>query len=206
VAVGVIVATIGAVMAIGGATLFGIFGSDGVLSSDRKPLTTATSALITGVTEIDDAASIADVLGDGRLRLSADAAGGDGVFVGIGPAADVDRYLAGAQTDELTDFEFDTFGSDRIRHAGSAMPAPPAVQDFWVARSAGASRAAIDWKIADGDYRVVLMNADGSRGVAADAKVGVKIPNLPGIGVGFLIAGLVVIAGGAAIVFRGVRS
>ena len=66
------------------------------------------------------------------------------MFVGIGRAADVDRYLDGAATDEVTDFNAApfsaSFGIERERHAGSATPAAPGTQAFWLARSSGRTR------------------------------------------------------------------
>src|SRR3712207_7109899 len=49
-----------------------------------------------------DTAGFVDDLGSARITMSAHAGGGRPIFVGVGPAADVDRYLAGAATDEVT--------------------------------------------------------------------------------------------------------
>jgi hypothetical protein len=203
---GSVIAVAGATAAIAGAAIFGIFGSDGVFESDRDPLTTATSALVSDVATIDDSQDFARVLGDTTIRISADAAGGDGVFVGVARAADVNRYLAGAQVDEVTDLDINPLSTTRNHYAGTVTPAPPAEQDFWVARSRGTDQASIDWKVRDGDYRIVLMNADASRGVVANAKIGIEAPYLPGIGIALLIAGGLLMAGGAVTAIRGVRS
>ena len=133
------------------------------------------------------------MLGTTSIQVAADARGDHGVFVGVGRTADVDRYLAGAAVDEVTDFDVTPFRLTRETHAGSATPAPPASRSFWVARSSGDRSAAIDWKVRDGSYRVVVMNADGSDGVATASRVGVTIEHLSDlawtlIGIGFVIA------------------
>jgi hypothetical protein len=195
------VAVLGALLALAGGAIFAAFGSDGVLSTDRHDFSTTTSALVSGTASIDDTADVADALGDTRIDIDARADGNRPVFVGIGRTADVDRYLAGAAVDEVTDFDAGPFDSDfsieRDRHAGTAIPAAPGEQSFWVAHSTGRDTAAVDWKVRDGDYRVVVMNADGSRGVATQAKFGVDVPYIPGIGIGILVGGVLLAAVGA---------
>jgi hypothetical protein len=85
----------------------------------------------------------------------------------------------------------------RDRRSGTAAPAAPASQGFWVARSQGRSPA-VDWKIRDGSYRGVLMNADGRPGVSTRSSFGVKVPYLSGISVGLLLGGLVLAGAGVA--------
>jgi hypothetical protein len=203
------VAVIGALLALAGGAIFAAFGSDGVLSTGRHDFSTPTSALVSETASIDDTADLPDALGDTRVRVDARADGNRPVFVGIGRTADVDRYLAGAAVDEVTDFDAGPFESnfsiDRDRHAGTATPAAPGAQSFWVARSAGRDTAAVDWKVRDGDYRVVVMNADGSRGVATQAKFGVDVPYLPGIGIGILIGGVLLAAVGVTSMALGAR-
>jgi hypothetical protein len=203
------IALFGALLTLTGGAIFAVFGSDGVLATDRHELSTPTSALVSETASIDDTAVVNDVLGDTRITIDAQADGGRPVFVGVGRTADVDRYLAGAATDVVTDFDagpFDSdFGIQRDRHAGSATPAAPGEQSFWVARSTSQDSAEIDWKVRDGDYRVVVMNADGSRGVATQTKFGVDVPFIPGVGIGILIAGLLLTAAGITSIALGAR-
>jgi hypothetical protein len=199
IALGSLIALLGTAIAIGGGAVLALFGSDGVVTTGHHDISTPTAALVSGVAAIDDAAPAGDVLGTTRVRVSSDQAADRPVFVGVGPAAAVDRYLAGAATDEVTDFDIDPFTLDRNRHAGSgATPGAPGDQSFWVARDTSdmAHAATIDWRVRDGNYRVVVMNADGSRGVATSSAIGVKVPHLPAIGLGILLAGALVTAGG----------
>src|SRR5690349_875118 len=82
------VALFGATLAIVGGGLFALFGSDGVASSDRQDLSTPTSALVSGTASVDTAGFVDD-LGSARIKISARAAGGRPVFVGVGRAHDV---------------------------------------------------------------------------------------------------------------------
>jgi hypothetical protein len=65
--------------------------------------------------------------------------------------------------------------------------------------------ASVDWMVRDGDHRIVVMNADGSPGVAAAATFTLAIPQLYGYGLVAVEAGLVATALGAVLVVLGVR-
>lgn len=195
--IGGVLLGLGALVALAGVVVLALFGSDGRLATGRQQLDTPTAALVTGAARITDAAQVADVLGTTSIQVSANAAGDRGVFVGIGRTADVDRYLSGAAVDEVTDFDVDPFRITRRTQPGTATPAPPADQSFWVTQSNGDDSAGIDWKVRDGSYRLVVMNADGSNQVATQTTVGVTIENLPAIAWGILILGLVITSGGA---------
>jgi hypothetical protein len=199
------VAVFGAILALGGGAIIALFGSDGVLSTGRHDLSTPTSALVSQTASIEDTADVADALGDTRVKVSAHADGGRPVFVGIGRADDVERYLDGAATDEVTDFDVVPFRVDRDRHEGDVTPQAPGEQSFWIASDSGRDAANLDWKVRDGDYRFVVMNADGSRGVATQSKLGVDVPYIGGVGIGILGAGLVLVAGGIAAIVLGAR-
>jgi hypothetical protein len=192
---GSLLAVFGALLAIGGGAVLAIFGGDGALDSGPEQISTPTSALVSSIARIDGANEVPDVIGKPSIRVDTTAAQGNpDVFVGVGPAAAVDRYLAGAPLDRVRDFDLDPFRLDKARRDGSATPEPPADQTFWVARSDDSGK--LDWKIRDGDYRFVVMNADGSRGVATEANFEVELPGMPEIAIGVLVVGLLMLGGG----------
>jgi hypothetical protein len=127
------------------------------------------------------------------------------VFIGIGPASAVERYLANAPIDRVTDFDVDPFRLTTEPRAGTARPAPPGEQSFWTVRADG-TNATVDWKITDGSYRLVVMNADGSPNVAATSAVALTIPHLFGIALGALIGGVVLALVGILLVILGART
>jgi hypothetical protein len=139
---------------------------------------------------------------DVDLRLRATPTGDQPVFVGIGPAAAVDAYLAGTAHDEVADVGD---ASTTYRHrGGDLVVAPPGDQDFWVATATGAGTVRLVWRVTSGSWSAVLMNADGSPGVAADVEVGTKadfvVPAslaLAGLGLLLLAAAVVLVVVGA---------
>ena len=171
--------------------------ADGYLMTGSTTYSTDTYALVSDSYRAGTAGDwfvARDLLGTVRVRVDSRLP----VFVGIGSATVVDGYLAGVGHEVAT--RFDAKASDFRLHAGGAPPAPPTVERFWAAEAAGAGRHTVTWVPASGDWRVVLMNADGSRGVAAAVAVGARVPDLLWIGVGLLAAGgLLLLIGGGAI-------
>jgi hypothetical protein len=124
------------------------------------------------------------------------------VFVGIGPAADVSRYLSGVEHSVVTDLER---RPRYTRRAGDAPASPPADQPFWVASASGTGEQTLEWDPEEGDWQVVVMNTDGSRGVVAELSIGAELDPLLWIGIGLLVAGGLLAAGAAFAITAGVR-
>jgi hypothetical protein len=137
------------------------------------------------------------------VRLQATAVNdGASLFTGIGPTADVDRYLSGVSRDEIEDV---TAGG-RVRYStasGTNQATPPAEEDFWVASTSGTGTRTIEWDVAEGEWVVVLMNSDGSAGILADVTVGVRSGVVRAVGVGMLAVGGVQLAVAVAINLAG---
>jgi hypothetical protein len=198
----IVAIVLGAVLALGGLAagaagglLFGVFGSDGTVASGSHPISTSRAALVSSVADLSDVSDVDDLVGEPRIELTAR---GTGVFVGIGPAAQVERYLASVPVAEVTDFEIDPFKLERRPRAGSKRPAPPASQSFWVAQGTGRDAAKLDWKVRDGDYRLVLMNADGSRRVDVTGDVSLTLPHVSRVAWVLVGGGALLLVGGIA--------
>jgi hypothetical protein len=202
---GSILATVGAVMALGGGGLLAVAGTDNTFETGHHDVSTPTTALVSDVANIEGTNEVTDAIGHPRVTISSDAVRNDQpVFVGVAHKADVDRYLAGAEVDKVNDIDTDPFTLDKKRRPGTVKPKPPTTQSFWVAKSSG-STASIDWKVKDGNYRVVVMNADGSKGVATQTKAGLEIPHLSTISLITMLIGLGVGGGGVALLALGGR-
>jgi hypothetical protein len=198
--IGGVLASFGAVLAIAGGATLAVAGTDGTVASGHHELSTPTSALVSEPADISNTRDIASVVGQPRIKLStaADNRHRD-VFVGVGRTADVDRYLAGAATDKVTDLGVHPYKLKKDRQEGTAIPQAPTDQSFWVAQSSGRT-AQLDWKVKDGGYRVVVMNADGAPGVATHGQLELGAPYLSTLALVGLLSGLAALAVGIALI------
>jgi hypothetical protein len=192
----VVALVIGVLAAAGGGILLLVFGTDGQLSTSRYPVSTTTAAIVTDTDPVTNTSRAADVLGAPTLRLQVDGGSGGGLFVGIGPAADVDRYLQGVAIDQATDLELDPYRLSLTRRDGTATAPAPAGQNFWVASATAHGVTDLTWTIRDGDYRVVLMNADAAPGINTQLGLGIGLPRMFGIAMTLFAGGLVLILAG----------
>ena len=161
----------------------------GYLNTSSERFSTRTAALATENLDVD-LDGLSSAVGDdtlGRVRLDVRPAGAEPVFAGIARTQDVDDYLRGTAHTFVRDVDTDPFRAHYGDRPGDRRIAPPAGESIWVASSTG---GALDWKVRDGDWSVVVMNADGSPGVAATVKAGAKLPIL-------VPAGWTLIGGGA---------
>jgi hypothetical protein len=110
------------------------------------------------------------------------------VFAGIAPTSAANSYLSGVAYTTVTSYG----GQDqRISHPGSRVPQPPGGTPIWAVRASGAHTASLLWTMRDGDWTVVVMNADRSAGVAVHADVGASFPALAWLATEFLAGGTV---------------
>jgi len=203
VATGVALIATGSLLAVAGGGLAAAIGTGGTVSAGGGALDSTTSALVTDQGDIE--ASGARALADPSIELAV--RGSDKpVFIGVGRADDVDRYLAGAPVERVTDFDVRPFEMTTTVRDGTSPPGPPGDQDFWVARSVGATAASTSWTIDEGTYRIVVMNADGSSGIHAEGDFGLHIPRVVGIGIAVLVGGLLLLGSGVLLVVVGLRT
>ena len=143
--------------------------------------------------------------GPTAVRVQATSSSATPVFVGIAPAADVDRYLASSAHAEITDFEVSPFRPELRDVPGATRPAAPASQAFWAMSAQGPGTQTVNWPTQSGDWKVVVMNADGAPGVAVDVAIGGKTGLLMPLGLGLGAFAIVLLAGGVAMVLAGSR-
>ncbi len=142
------------------------------------------------------------------LRLTArPLASGQDVFLGVAPASSVTSYLAGVAHDQVVGVTGARSGTSRtavLRSTpGAATAAAPTTQTFWTASATGAGQQQLSWRLTGGQWAVVIMNADGSAGVAVSSIIGVRagflLPlALVMIGIGLVLTGLAI-----ALIIRG---
>jgi hypothetical protein len=206
IAVGVVAGIVAFALLVGGCALVAIDqtqrDNDGFLMSPSVVFSTPTYAIVSESADIDTDGTewaLDSFLGTVRIRSETDRA----VFVGIGPASEVDRYLDGTEHDIVTDLDND---DPRYSRQPGATPAnPPGEETFWAQSSAGLGEQTLDWDPEDGDWRVVVMNNDAARGVSSEMSIGAELDSVLWIAVGLLIAGGVLAGGAALAVTAGVR-
>ena len=197
---------IGVLAAIGGGALMALFGSNNTLSSGTQQVSTPTRALVSEAGSIQGASGAQTAVGSVRLRITATPAGaGHLLFLGIGPASAVDRYLSGVSHDVATDVSVTPFHLTLARQGGTATPPPPGSQSFWVAKASG-THPTLTWTVTNGSYRVVVMNTDAAAPVAFSGGLDLTIPHSFAIGIGLLIGGIVLILIAIALIVLGVRA
>jgi hypothetical protein len=169
----------------------------GFLMTDDTAFSTSGYALASEVLEVHadaPAAFMPDaLLGEAKIEAESDTP----VFVGVAPAADVDRYLADVGHSVVVDFT-DRPVYDNV--TGGAPATPPGEADFWVAQSSGTGTQEVTWEVENGDWTVVVMNADGSASVDADLAVGAEVPALEVLVWTLLVAAVVVLVLGLVLV------
>jgi hypothetical protein len=207
VVVGVVVGIVAFGLLAGGCALVAVDQTqrddDGFLMSPTEEFASPTFAIVSKSADIGSEGgerALDAFLGDLRIRSESELP----VFVGIGPAADVDRYVAGVAHDVVDDLDSDG-DPEYVRRSGRAPSAPPGEQRFWVASASGAGEQTLEWNPEDGDWRAVVMNADASRGVASDLSIGAELDAVLWIGIGMLALGVLAAAGAALAITSAVR-
>src|SRR6476659_3873452 len=92
----------------------------------------------------------------------------------IGTWAEFASYLSNVEHSELTQVRFNPFQVAYRTVPGSAAPAGPGLQDFWVVSARGPGTQQIELDLTSGDWAMVIMNADGTQPVAVDVQAGVR--------------------------------
>jgi len=125
----------------------------------------------------------------GGVTITASGTAGTPLFVGIARTSAVTAWLGGVTHDRLTGV---SAGSARYDRTGGSTRGvdPPVSQDFWLASATGTGRTTLAWQASNGDFTVVLANADGSAGVTADVRAAAQVPDLSALGAGLLLAGM----------------
>src|SRR5580765_4592713 len=181
---------------------------DGYLTTPTERFATQTYALTRTRLEIDTGGPgwLLDDSWFGKVRIRGDSPGAKMLFIGIGPEAAVAKYLGSVAHANVQDIDFDPFRVTYRPITGRAPQGPPTAQSFWAVSASGVGTQTVTWKVREGDWSVVLMNADGSRGVVADVDLGAKLSFLLWVAIGSLIGGVLVIGGSTALIVLAART
>jgi len=149
----------------------------GYISSGTDRYSTNTHALASDNLDfdLDGAEALVDDGIFGKLRVRAESNDGKPVFVGIARTGDVDDYLRGSSHAIVSDVDYSPFHADYDVRRGAGSPGAPGDQRFWAAAAEGDGRQGLTWEVEDGDWSLVVMNADGSAGVDAGVSAGASV-------------------------------
>jgi hypothetical protein len=184
---GVIALLVGLAITAAGATGLAFGGRSGVIKTGYHAISTPTTGFVSNPGEIRSSNDAGQTGGSATLQVDARDSSKP-LFLGVAPSAQVDAYFNGATYDRVTKVDFGNFRLDTTRINGTTQPAAPADQSFWVAQASGTSPQ-LRWPITNGEYRLVIMNADASPGVDLSARAGLRIKSLFGIALGATIFG-----------------
>ena len=127
------------------------------------------------------------------------------MFVGLARTSDVTDYLRGSSHAIVTDIDYSPFDADYSTRGGNRNPGAPGLETFWAAIAEGDWEQALNWEVEDGDWSIVVMNADGSAGVDTGVSVGAKLGFLDEAGWISFGTGLVLLALTGGLLYVGVR-
>jgi len=210
-ALGVVFVLIAAgLLAGGGALMWGegaLKDSEGFYTTRAIQLSRDSYAIVSEPAEIDlGPAWILDWNKPVTVRVEASSnQPSKGLFIGIAERTAVSAYLRGVERDEIVELDIWKRRVDYLHHPGGPPPAAPASQAFWVASAHGPGTQTLKWDLEPGNWVLVLMNEDGSRGVDVAASLGVRVPLMPGIAIGLLVGGIAVLLAGGFMIAMAVR-
>ncbi|MFF0341430.1 hypothetical protein [Kribbella sp. NPDC004875] len=194
-------------LTIGGALAWldeGRRDSAGFITSDKVTLTSPGYAVTSANLTIDAGAASIPHRWFGDARIRARSTDGTPIFVGLANSSDVRRYLSGVAYSTVTDL-----GPNRTtyaEHAGGAPVVPPAALRIWRTQASGPGEQSISWPFEEGDWTLVVMPANGSRGVNVRADAGATAPVLEWVWIVVLVsAGVTFVLGVLLVVLAVVR-
>ena len=173
----------------------------GYLNSPVVALSTDSRALVSETVNVNPGgpnwAYPRSILGDTRLRFTSESPD-RAIFVGIASSADAAAYLSGTDHATVTN----AFDADwkTVRHPGTAPAAPQASSRIWVASAAGPGTQTLTWTPRQGDWTIVVMNADAGPGVSVLADAGASAPFLTWVAVGLLVLGALMLLAGVVLI------
>jgi hypothetical protein len=193
-AVGVLLLFAGIGTVVGGGAVLALSGnrdSGGYVTSPAMRVESSTAAItVEDVTIHTDDLWSRNLTDIGGVRITGTDPSGAPLFLGIARASAVDGWLAGTAHDQLLTVSNRTARYDRA--AGPVRPVTaPTAETFWLATASGTGSVVLNWRADDGDFAVVLANADGTPGVTGQVRVATQIPDLTGLGGGLLGTGIV---------------
>jgi hypothetical protein len=137
----------------------------------------------------------------GSVRLEVASTGQKPIFVGVGAADTIGRYLSRTAYTAVGEHA-------RTEHDGGAPELSPATAVAWTAHAEGTGTQTLTWNASNRPQIVLAMNADGSRPVRVRiVSSAVTLDRMPWwVPAGALASGLILLAIGVAMLRRTIRA
>jgi hypothetical protein len=128
----------------------------------------------------------------GDARVSVESRDESAIFVGVASSDSVETYLDGVARTTMA--PENAFGDRRLAvcaaSGGHAPSARPASMPIWTTYSQGEGEQVITWPFEEGDWTVVIMRADATRGLDVTVDAAATIP-----AIGLALPSLLIVAG-----------
>ena len=183
----------------------------GYMNTNAVPLTVSSYAIVQNNVNIQIDNGIGMPMNQNivSVKIAATSNNGKPIFVGIVPQQPALTYFSGVNIDRIISYNWvpgRMMGSGVPTFQtipGGAPSTAPTSQMIWVAQASGSGTQTVTWTPSTGEYWVVIMNADGLKGVDANVQVGARVTILSWIGWGLLIGGLFVAMIGVVVIYFG---
>jgi hypothetical protein len=141
----------------------------------------------------------------GTVKVEAESRTADSVFVGIARTSDVDGYLRGVAHTVVTDPSGNHGDPETEYVPGDRPTLRPADESFWVTSAQGTGQQVVTWEPEDGDWTIVVMNAEGTAPVRADVAAGAEVPIVDNVAIGLMAAGFVLLVFAVLVLVLAIR-
>ena len=170
--------------------------ADGFYASGANPLSTSTHALVSDTLDVGtDGPDWLFRKGRlGTIRVTAEGTADKPIFVGIARQSQIDSYLQRRRPRRDQGLRSrSVHGHDRPSAGRIVSRETRRARTSGHESATGTGRQSIVWQVKKGDWAVVVMNADGSRGVPTDITVGAKLDLLLWLGIALLAIGAILL-------------
>ena len=195
---GVALVLAGLCATIAGLAIALLVGTDGSIGLPPTRIVAAGTAITLPQLDVPELPRRASVVLDVALAESERP-----MFVGVGPSPLVNAYLRNAPIDVIE--QIDWPGAARTTPIdGSATPAPPGRQTFWVASTTGRTPH-LRWDATPGDWTLVIMAVEPAAPLDVTVTGSVTISILGPIGIGVLVVAIALLASGIWMMVRAAK-
>ena len=199
---GALLLVLGLVAATTGGFVAVLVGPDGEISAPAGNVSGEGYALIFNEFTVDTAGDPNTVRSVADFQVAARSTDNQMVFMGIGPSAEVNRYLSGSARDVVSDLSDGT--ARVVPIPGGGEPADPTEQDFWDAQDQGLNPV-LSLDQSGVNQSLVIMNLDTSEAVSVNVTLGLVSAALFPAALGVLILGVALIMLGVWLLVRAGR-